>query len=456
MTREPPIGGKSQPERGTVAMLKVLKFGGTSMASAAQYRKVKAIVEADPARAVVVVSAAGKQYKGDHKITDLLYLCHAHMKYGVSCDPVFGMISQRYLEIRDELGLSTDLEGELAKIRAAMDEGMGEAELVSRGEYLSARLMADYLGFTFVDATEWLRFKLNGTVDKDWSYPALRRLAEGKKIVMPGFYGAMSDGSIFTFSRGGSDITGALAAAALDADVYENWTDVSGILMADPRIVENPESIPRVTYSELRDLSYLGAQVLHEDTIFPVAEKHIPVNIRNTNDPDHPGTVIMDHFDDDEEGDRFITGIAGKKDYAFLSIYKKGLSNEVGTMRKVFQIIEEHGIPLEYTPNSIDTVCLVLPGQALEKHQHRIIAALEERIGPDMVDVTKGIAIIAAIGRKMANRPGISGKVFSALGNEGINIRMISQGSREVNIILGVDNKDFVRAVKVLYNSFVK
>ncbi len=435
-------------------MLKVLKFGGTSMASAAQYRKVKAIVEADPARTVVIVSAAGRQSKEDHKITDLLYLCHAHMKYGVSCDAVFGMISGRYLEIRDELGLSTDLEKEFADIRAAMDAGMGEAELVSRGEYLSARLMADYLGFDFVDAVEWLRFKLNGSVDKEYSYPALRRLAEGRKIVIPGFYGAMADGSIHTFTRGGSDITGALAAAALDADVYENWTDVSGILMADPRIVENPESIPRVTYAELRDLSYLGAQVLHEDTIFPVAEKHIPVNIRNTNAPDHPGTVIMDHFDDDEGDDRFITGIAGKKDYAFLSIYKKGLSNEVGTMRKVFQVIEEHGIPLEYTPNSIDTVCLVLPCQALEKHQHSIIAALEERIGPDKIDITKGIAIIAAIGRKMANRPGISGKVFSALGDEGINIRMISQGSREVNIILGVDNKDFARAVQVLYNSF--
>ena len=437
-------------------MLKVLKFGGTSMASAAQYKKIKAIVEADPARTVLVVSAAGRQSKEDHKITDLLYLCHAHMRYGVSCDAVFGMVAQRYLDIRDGLGLSTDLEAELAAIRAAMDQGMGEAELVSRGEYLSARLMADYLGFDFVDATEWLRFKLNGSVDKDYSYPALRRLAQGRKIVMPGFYGAMSDGCIHTFPRGGSDITGALAAAALDADIYENWTDVSGILMADPRIVENPESIPRVTYAELRDLSYLGAQVLHEDTIFPVAEKHIPVNIRNTNDPGHPGTVIMDRFDDDEDGDRFITGIAGKKDYAFLSIYKKGLSNEVGTMRKVFQIIEEHGMPLEYTPNSIDTVCLVLPGQALEKHQHSLVAALEEKIGPDRIDVTKGIAIIAAIGRKMANRPGISGKVFSALGDAGINIRMISQGSREVNIILGVDNKDFVPAVRVLYNSFVK
>ena len=436
--------------------MKVLKFGGSSMASAAQYVKVRSIVEADPARTVVVVSAAGKKNKDDHKITDLLYLCHAHIKYGVSCDPVFRMIADRYLEIRDELGLHTDLESELAAIRRSMDNGISEAELVSRGEYLSARLMADFLGFEFVDATAWLRFRLDGSVDKEYSYPALRKLAAGKRIVIPGFYGALADGSIRTFTRGGSDITGALAAAALDAEVYENWTDVSGILMADPRIVNNPESIPRVTYSELRDLSYTGAQVLHEDTIFPVAEKHIPVNIRNTNDPSHPGTIIMDHFAEEDDGSRFITGIAGKKDYAFLSIYKKGLSNQVGTMRRIFQVIENHNIPLEYTPNSIDTVCLVLPEPQLEKQQHSIVADLEEALHPDKIEITKNIAIIAAIGRKMANRPGISGKVFSALGDAGINIRMISQGSREVNIILGVDNRDFVSAVRVLYNSFVK
>ena len=436
--------------------MKVLKFGGSSMASAAQYAKVKAIVEADPTRTVVVVSAAGKKTKDDHKVTDLLYLCHAHIRYGVSCDSVFEMVRRRYLEIRDELGLPTDLEGELAAIRQTMEDGASEAWLASRGEYLSARLMADYLGFDFVDAADWLRFKLDGTVDEEVSYAALRRLAEGRRIVIPGFYGALPDGSIRTFTRGGSDITGALAAAALDAEVYENWTDVSGVLMADPRIVENPESIPRLTYAELRDLSYIGAQVLHEDTIFPVAEKHIPVNIRNTNDPSHPGTVIMERFDDDsDDAQRFITGIAGKKDYAFLSLYKKGLSNEVGTMRKVFQIIEEHNIPLEYTPNSIDTVCLVLPGQQLEKQQHSIVAALERELHPDKIEIDRNIAIIAAIGRRMAHRPGIAGKVFSALGDEGINIRMISQGSREVNIILAVDNKDFVRAVQVLYNSFV-
>ena len=331
-------------------MLKVLKFGGSSMASAGQYAKVKAIVEEDASRSVVVVSAAGKQNKEDHKITDLLYLCHAHMKYGVSCDSVFGMISRRYLEIRDALGLKTDLEGELERIRGDMENGISEAALASRGEYLSALLMADYLGFDFVDAADWLRFRMDGTVDREWSYETLRTLAKDRKIVIPGFYGAMADGSIRTFTRGGSDITGALVAAALEADVYENWTDVSGILMADPRIVENPESIPRLTYSELRELSYLGAQVLHEDTIFPVAEKNIPLNIRNTNDPSHPGTIIMEHFDEDgEPGDerRFITGIAGKKDYSVVSISKRGLSSEVGAVRKVFEIFENNGLAVE-------------------------------------------------------------------------------------------------------------
>ena len=381
------------------------------------------------------------------------------MKYGVSCDSVFGMISQRYLEIRDALGLKTDLEGALNKIRGDMENGLSEAALASRGEYLSALLMADYLGFDFVDAADWLRFRMDGTVDKEWSYKTLRELAKDRHIVIPGFYGAMAVGSIRTFSRGGSDITGALAAAALDADVYENWTDVSGILMADPRIVENPQSIPRLTYSELRELSYLGAQVLHEDTIFPVAEKNIPLNIRNTNDPAHPGTVIMERFDEDEEPEderRFITGIAGKKDYSVVSISKRGLSSEVGAVRKVFEIFENNGLAVEYTPNGIDTFSLVVSGAKLEKVVHNIVAQLEEKLAPDEIQVTKDLAVVAAVGRRMANRPGISGRIFSALGDEGINIRLISQGPREVNVILGVDGKDFAAAVRVLYDSFVK
>ena len=284
-------------------MLKVLKFGGSSMADAAQFEKVRSIVTSDESRRVVVVSAAGKRYKDDHKVTDLLYLCYAHLQYGVSCDGIYQMICDRYLSIRDELGLRTDLEGEFAALRRKMDQGISQDELVSRGEYFAAKLMADYLGFDFLDSTMWLKFRLDGSVDQEASYEALQHAASGRRVVMPGFYGVMPDGAIKTFTRGGSDITGALAAAALDADVYENWTDVSGFLMADPRIVEDPQPIERITYSELRELSYIGAQVLHEGTIFPVREKNIPLNIRNTNQPDNPGTMIRESFDETEQLD---------------------------------------------------------------------------------------------------------------------------------------------------------
>ena len=276
-------------------MLKVTKFGGSSMADAGQYRKVRSILEADPARKVVIVSAAGKRDKKDHKITDLLYLTYAHTQYGVDYSRIFDMIYDRHIQIRDDLGVDLNMERELKDIRVRLDEkSISQDELVSRGEYLSAKLMAAFLDFEFVDAADWIRFNLDGSVDRETSYELLRRRVGKKGIVIPGFYGVMPDGHIRTFSRGGSDITGALAAAALDADVYENWTDVSGILMADPRIVENPQAIPQVTYDELRELSYSGAQVLHEGTIFPVREKNIPVNIRNTNAPMDPGTMIQE------------------------------------------------------------------------------------------------------------------------------------------------------------------
>ncbi|MBQ9392693.1 MAG: aspartate kinase, partial [Oscillospiraceae bacterium] len=316
-------------------MLKVLKFGGSSMADATQFAKVRSIVEAEESRQVVVVSAAGKRFGGDHKLTDLLYLCHAHLQYGVSCDGVWQMITERYIAIRDELGLSTELESEFAALRQKMDGGISQDELVSRGEYFAARLMADYLGYEFVDSARWLYFRLDGTVDQERSYEALQRLAQGRRVVIPGFYGVMPDGAIKTFSRGGSDITGALAAAALEADVYENWTDVSGFLMADPRIVKDPEPIERITYSELRELSYIGAQVLHEGTIFPVREKNIPLNIRNTNQPEHPGTMIRESFDEGEiTDDRFITGIAGRKNFSAITVTKTGLSGQLGALRQ--------------------------------------------------------------------------------------------------------------------------
>ncbi|MBS1401606.1 MAG: aspartate kinase [Oscillospiraceae bacterium] len=438
-------------------MLKVVKFGGSSMADAKQFAKVRSIVQADPARRVVVVSAAGKRDSGDHKLTDLLYLCYAHLQYGVSCDSVFQMIADRYVSIRNECGLSTDIERELAALRAQMERGISQDELVSRGEYFSALLMADYLGFDFLDAKLWLKFKFDGSIDQEASYEELRRLAEGRSVVIPGFYGVMPDGRIRTLTRGGSDITGALAAAALDADVYENWTDVSGILMADPRIVENPLPIERITYNELRELSFVGAQVLHEGTVFPVREKNIPLNIRNTNDPNHPGTLIMEEFDDSEDAEhRFITGIAGKKNFSIVTIAKNGMSSTVGTFRQIFEIFESHDISVEYAPSGIDCLSLVVSSDKVAPCLYSILGEIQKALKPDSIKVTENISIVAAVGRKMVFQPGVSGKIFATLGENGINIRMISQGPDELNIIVGVDTKDFASAIQVLYNSFVK
>ena len=439
-------------------MLKVTKFGGSSMADAGQYRKVREIIMADPDRRVVIVSAAGKRNKNDHKITDLLYLCHSHVKYGVDCDRIFQMIASRYIGIRNELGLALAIEPELEALKKAVDsKQVSREELVSRGEYFSAKLMAAYLGFPFIDAADWVKFNFDGSVDQERSYEELRnRITPGAGAVIPGFYGSMPDGTIHTFSRGGSDISGSLAAAALDADVYENWTDVSGILMADPRIVDDPQTIPEVTYDELRELSYSGAQVLHEDAIFPVREKNIPLNIRNTNAPNDAGTMIMESFDNDHDQDRFITGITGKKDFSIISLSKRGMSNQVGVLHKVLTVLVRHGISVDYVPNGIDNVSVVLPTAAIERDLYTIMAEIKRDVQPDTLDVHHHIAVVAAVGRKMAFRPGISGKIFAALGEAGINIRMINQGPDELNIIFGVDNNDFEAAIKVLYNSFVK
>ena len=437
-------------------MLKVAKFGGSSMADEKQFAKVRRIILSDPARRVVVVSAAGKRDRKDHKLTDLLYLCYAHLQYGVSCDGVFQMIAERYTGIRDALGLKTDIEGELKALREKMDAGITQDELVSRGEYFSARLMADYLGFDFLDAKLWLKFKYDGSIDTDATYEALQKLAQGRNVVIPGFYGVTPDGHIRTLTRGGSDVTGALAAAALDADVYENWTDVSGILMADPRIVDNPLPIEHITYSELRELSFAGAQVLHEATVFPVREKGIPLNIRNTNEPDHPGTLIMEHFEDEKDDERIITGIAGRKNYSIVTVAKTGLSSTVGAYRRLFEIFENHNVSVEYAPSGIDSISLVVQASSVEKNLYAILGEIQKSLKPDSLHVTENISIVAAVGRRMVTTPGSSGKIFAALGRNGVNIRVISQGPEELNIIVGVDTKDFATAVKVLYNSFVK
>ncbi len=438
-------------------MLKVLKFGGSSMADANQFEKIRQIVKSDPTRRVVVVSAPGRRSKDDHKVTDLLYLCHAHLKYGVSCEHIFALIRERYEGIKRDCGLETDLAGDFDKLWEKMQKGISQDELVSRGEYFAARLMADYLGFDFLDAELWLKFKFDGSIDQEASYEALQRAVNGRCVVIPGFYGAMSDGRIRTLTRGGSDVTGALAAAALDAEVYENWTDVSGILMADPRIVKDPQPISRVTFSELRELSYIGAQVLHEGTVFPVREKGIPLNIRNTNEPDHPGTMIMETIDDDDDQrGSFITGIAGKKGYTVISISKTGMSSTPGVFRQILEIFEKHEINVEYAPSGIDILSLVVSNAQIAPCLYSVLGELEKAVRPDHIKVLDDMAIVAAVGRRMAYRLGTSGKIFAKLGESGVNIRMITQGPEELNIIVGVEGKDFEQAIRVLYDSFVK
>lgn len=438
-------------------MLKTVKFGGSSLADAQHFSAVRDIVRADDARRIVVVSAPGKRAKGDNKVTDLLYLCYAHIKYGVDHESVLSMIEARYQEIADALAIPFDVSAAFAKIRSRVKESPDEDYLVSRGEALCAELMAAYLGYDFVDSYGTVKFRLDGRIDLPATYTAIAEAFEASsgRIVMPGFYGAMPGGQLRLMARGGSDITGALAAAALNCDLYENWTDVPGILMADPSIVKDPQPIPRITYSELRELTYMGAKVLHEESVFPVREMNIPLNIRNTNDPDHPGTLIMESFDDVDDG-RLITGIAGKKNYSIVTIAKTGMSSSVGAFRQVFEVFERNGVSIEYAPSGIDCLSLVVPSEKITPCLYSVLGELEKQLKPDHLHVTENISIVAAVGRKMVFRPGTSGRIFAALGEHGINIRMISQGPDELNIIVGVDTKDFAPAIQVLYNSFVK
>ena len=440
-------------------MLKVAKFGGSSLADAKQFIKVKDIVRADDARQVIVVSAPGKRFSGDHKITDLLYLAHAHAKYGVSGDSIFQMIRERYEEIANALDLKYHLANKLDRIQAAVKANTLPDELVSRGEYLCARLMAEFLGYDFLDARDWLFFNFDGTIDMKASGAALREYYDKHpRFVTPGFYGALANGKIRLMARGGSDITGALAAALLDADMYENWTDVPGILMADPRVVENPQPIERITYEELRELSYMGAEVLNEESIFPVREKDIPLNIRCTNDPDAPGTVISSSFANDSASDNthFITGIAGKKNFTFIAMHKNRLSLEHGILRKLLGVFDKYEISIEHVPSGVDSVAVVVSTEAVEPVLYKILDEIEKELHPESLQVTDGIALIAAVGRTMAYRPGISGRLFAALGENGVNVRMISQGPDEINIVFGVKNEDFEKSIRILYNSFVR
>ncbi|MCI7685447.1 MAG: aspartate kinase [Baileyella intestinalis] len=438
-------------------MLKVAKFGGSSLSSSAQFEKVKNIIDSDPSRRVVVVSAPGKRSSDDNKVTDLLYLCNAHLKYDVSYDSIFEMIEERYMDIRKGCGLNADLDSEFETIRSHLKKGMSVEYLVSRGEYLNARLMAEYLGFTFVDAADVICFRYDGHIDYNRTNSGLVQALEANgSIVIPGFYGSLPNGEIRTFSRGGSDVTGAIVSAALGADVYENWTDVSGILMVDPRIVSNPKSISRVTYDELREMSYMGAAVLHEDTVFPVRRKNIPVNIRNTNKPEDPGTIIMESFEEDCEGDisRFITGITGKKNFTTVEVYCNHNESVSKLLQSTLGLCDRYGIEPEMLSSGIDSFSLLFPTEKLEHSKYEFAGELKGTDGVDNMKVQDNISIIAIVGRQMAYKSGISGQIFQALGEENISVRMIKQSADEINIMVGVSNDDFARAIKTLYNSF--
>ena len=435
-------------------MLKVAKFGGSSVAGTEQFKKVKAIVDRDPNIKVVVVSAAGKRSSDDHKLTDLLYLCHAHLSYGVPCDDIIHTIEQRLCQIRDELGIRVVVGTELVPLEKTMSKDMSADELVSRGEYLTSRLMADYLGFQFVDAADCVFFSFDGQIDKEKTYGAIAGAYEKYgRIVIPGFYGRLPNGRIRVMTRGGSDISGALAAAAIDADVYENWTDVSGILMADPRIVKDPQPIEKITYAELRELAFMGASVLHEESVLPVKEKGIALNIRNTNCPEHPGTVIVDKIEGEESHERFLTGIAGRKNFTIITVNKRNM-NTSQTLRQALEILDRYPANVEHITLGLDSFALVTATAPLGDGLYSLMGDIEKNCHPDNIQVNDGIALVAAVGRKMTYRPGISGKIFRALGEEKINIRTIAQGADELSIIVGVENKNYEAAVRVLYESF--
>ena len=435
-------------------MLKVAKFGGSSVADAEQFKKVKNIIDSDPARKIVVTSAAGKRYKEDHKLTDLLYLVHAHLNYGVSCDEIIDSIEERFVEIRNDLGLKFDIESEFGKFRKKLSKDFSVDELVSRGEYFTSLLMAEFLGFQFVDAAEVVIFSFDGNIDKKKTYEAIKAAYDKYgKILIPGFYGRLPNGKIKVMSRGGSDISGALAAAAVNADVYENWTDVSGILTADPRIVDNPAPIAYLTYPELKELASMGASVLHEDAVQPVKEAKIPLNIRNTNRPQDDGTMIIEKVDKELVQDRFLTGVAGRKNFSILTIRKHNLTSS-STLIRALEVMDRYHIFVEHITLGVDTFGMVVSTSDLGEYQYDVISDLNDACHPDDIATQDNIALVAAVGRKMTFRPGVSGKIFNALGEHGVNIKTIAQGADELSIIVGVDNKNFDTAIRVLYDGF--
>ena len=435
-------------------MLKITKFGGSSVANAEQFKKIKAIIQQDPTRRYIVVSAPGKRFAADNKITDLLYLLDAHRKYHVDASSVFKLIKNRFIEIKNELGLKQPIEKELDAFYTNLNQ-MSQAVIVSRGEYFCAKLMAEYLGYAFVDAKDIIRFKLDKSIDWDATSAKLQaKYAQYDHFVFPGFYGTSANGHIQVFPRGGGDITGAILAKCLHADVYENWTDVSGFLMADPTIVKNPKGITHITYSELRELSYMGASVLHEEAIFPVKEANIPIHILNTNRPQDAGTIIQEHSK--VKSGYPITGIAGKKGMSVINIEKDKMNSEVGFGRNVLRALEKSNVSFEHMPSGVDTMSVVIQTDKLAGKETTILDEIRSRVHPDQLYIESNLALIAVVGRGMKSARGTAAILFTALADARVNIKMIDQGSSELNIIIGVAEEDFAVAMKAIYNAFIK
>lgn len=440
-------------------MIKVCKFGGSSVADAGQFLKIKNIVKSDKSRKFVVVSAVGKANKDDHKITDLLYVLYSHVKYGVDYESILKIVEDKYNAIKNELGLSINLDAEFDEIRKNLNKHCDVDYVVSRGEYLSAKLMADYLGGIFVDAKDVIFFGYDNKFYFDKIEKALEKYeGSDKVIVVPGFYGSLPNGKIRCMSRGGSDITGAVIANVVNASVYENFTDVSGIMVADPRIVDKPVSVKRITYAELREMSYMGASVLHDEAIFPVKAKNIPLNILNTNDPSHPGTMILETCDeyDEKEEPLVISGITGKKGFSSIFVAKSHIASEVGVLKEALDVISKYNISVESVATGIDSFSIVVESEKVENNLYDLMNNLGKALETDNITIEDNMAMVAIVGRKLKNYKGFSGKLFSTLGKNDINIKLISQTSDEISIILGVDEKDFEKTINVVYKGFIK
>ena len=435
-------------------MKKVVKFGGSSLANAEQFKKVGDIIRSEESRRYVVPSAPGKRFDGDIKVTDMLYGCYEAAEKGEDFADKLVAIKERYYEIIRGLELTLSLEDEFKKIEEDFRGQAGIEYAASRGEFLNGKVMAAYLGYEFVDAAEVIRFDKKGNLLADETDKLLgKKLSKCEKAVIPGFYGAMADGTVRTFSRGGSDVTGSLVAKAIHADLYENWTDVSGFLVTDPRVVVNPEVIEAITYRELRELSYMGATVLHEDAIFPVRKEGIPINIRNTNRPEDKGTLIVESTC--KKPKFTITGIAGKKGFCSINIEKSMMNSEVGFGRKVLQVFEDQGISFEHIPSGIDTMTVYVHQDEIEEKEQQVVAGIHRAVQPDFIEMESDLALIAVVGRGMKSTRGTAGRIFSALAHANVNVKMIDQGSSELNIIIGVENRDFEKAVRAIYDIFV-